>query len=157
MLSLQTFNTLFPSDNACLETLTKLRFPHGIYCDLCKRITKHYKLTKRPVYECKFCRRHVSPLKGTLFEKTTTPLLTWFYAMFLMTHTKADMHVKDLQRELHVTYKTAWRMYTLIRKLMAQNKGDLLYADAKEVNSIKRWTLFNAFEFKVTEKKDESD
>lgn len=96
-------------------------------------------------------------LSETLFEKSTTPLLTWFYAMLLMTHTKANMTVTDLQQELGVTYKTAWRIYTLLRKRMAQNNGDLLYADAKEVNSVRRWTLFNAFEFKVTQKKDDSE
>ena len=83
--------------------------------------------------------------------------MTWFYAFFLMTLTKADMTAKDLQKEIGVTYKTAWRIYTQTRKLMAQNNGDLLYADAKEVNSVKRWTLFNAFEFKVTQKKDDSE
>ena len=39
----------------------------------------------------------------------------WFYAMYLMTSTRCGISAKQLERELGVTYKTAWRMFKLIR------------------------------------------
>jgi transposase len=146
-LSLASFNAHFSSDDICLAEIKRLRFPGGINCNNCKKVTKHYKLSKRPIYICKICRKQVSPLVNTLFEKTSTPLRLWFYALFLMTHTKAKISIKTLQRELGVTYKTAWRMYKNILTLMEQNNGDLL-AESK----VSKWVFFNQIELKVVRK-----
>jgi transposase-like protein len=46
--------------------------------------------------------------------------------MYLMTSTRCGISAKQLERELGVTYKTAWRMFHLIRNdLMAQDDADL--------------------------------
>ncbi len=142
----------FPSDESCLEEVKKLRYPKGIECPLCNRITKHYKVEKRNAYACEYCRHQVYPLVGTIFEKTTTPLRLWFFCMFLMTHTRAKISIRQLQQELEVTYKTAWRMYKNIKDLMRLNNGDLL----TESEEVIKWTFFNTFEFKVVQKQDTS-
>ena len=61
---------------------------------------------------------------GTIFEKSRTPLQLWFYAMFLFTSSRHGVSGKELQRQLGVTYKTAWRMAKLIREHMAAVDGD---------------------------------
>jgi transposase len=147
--SFSKFLSRFPDDNICLEEIKRARFPKGIRCENCKKITTHYKILKRTAYACKYCRTQVYPLAGTIFEKTTTPLRLWFYTMFLMTHTRGAMSAKQLQRELGVTYKTAWRMYRSIYELMSQNNGDLLAEFDKKVH---RWTFFNKIEITVVEK-----
>jgi transposase len=58
---------------------------------------------------------------GTIFEKSTTPLKQWFYAMFLMSATRCGISAKQLQRELGVTYKTAWRIFYQIRSLLNEH------------------------------------
>jgi hypothetical protein len=141
----------FSSDEICLDEIKKNRYPNGVTCTVCKKVTKHYKVKDRTAYLCAVCRHQIFPLKDTIFEKTTTPLSKWFYAMFLMTYTRATISIKKLQTELNVTYKTAWRMYTSIKLLMQQNNGDLLINP--EVNRILRWTFLNKLEFTVTEKK----
>ena len=46
--------------------------------------------------------------------------------MYLMTSTRCGISAKQLERELGVTYKTAWRMFTLIRnELMTQDDDTL--------------------------------
>lgn len=149
------FVSRFPDDDACLEEIKKLRYQNGVVCNRCKKKTKLYKIQGRTAYACKFCRDQSYPLAGTIFEKTTTPLRIWFYAFFLMTHTRAGISIKQLQRELGVTYKTAWKIFSQTRMLMAQNGGDLLAGTVE--NNVLKWTFFNKFEIKVVEKKETTE
>ena len=150
------FTSLFPDDLACLEEIKRQRFPYGIYCTGCQKITKHYKLRNRVSYSCKICRRHVYPLSGTLFEKSSTPLRIWFYAIFLIIHTRDTITTKQLQRELGVTYKTAWRIRKNVRTLMELNNGDLLKGYIQEEYKERRWLFFNKLEIKVVHKQEPS-
>lgn len=125
--TLGTFLKQYKNDEACLEHLKTIKYPQGIFCEKCQKITNFTKVTDRPVYQCS-CGWQISPLAGTIFEKTTTPLQYWFYAIFIMSVTRSGVSAKQLQRELGVTYKTAWRMFKQIRILMANanNNGGIL-------------------------------
>lgn len=115
----------FPDDDACLEWLVEYLYPEGIVCATCKRPTKHYRVTGRPAYACSLCGHHVHPMVGTIFEKSRTPLTSWFYAIYLMSSNKAGTSAKQIERELGVTYKTAWRMMHQIRSMMAEPEKEL--------------------------------
>lgn len=117
------FDYYFPDNDACLEWIKNQRYPNGIECPTCKKITKHHKITSRPVYECDRCGHQVSPLAGTIFHKTTTPLKVWFDAIHEMSTTRSGFSAKALQRKHGVTYKTAWRMFKQIRTLLDENTG----------------------------------
>ena len=123
--TIKNFNEQFPTDDACLEFLFKARYPKGAYCEKCQKVTTHYRIANRKVYSCNFCGSHVSPTAGTIFHKSNTPLRSWFHAMFLMASTKTGISAKQLERELGVTYKTAWRIFNQVRKLMAENVNPL--------------------------------
>lgn len=138
----------FPTDGECLEEIKRLRFPDGIKCRKCHMLTKHYKVTNRKSYSCSYCRNQVYPLQGTIFQKSTTPLRVWFYAMFLMTRTFGNISARTLQNELGVTYKTAWRISKDLKILMSQNNADLL----KETKDVFTLSIFNAIEFNVVQK-----
>jgi transposase-like protein len=154
--TLAHFRTTFPDDLACLEEIRRQRFPHGIFCKKCKLFTRHYKLTGRVAYACKLCRTQMYPLTGTIFEKSTTPLRLWFYAIFIMTHTRATITIKQLQKELGVTYKTAWRIYTTIRYLMDENDGDLLKDLSEREYKEHKWVFFNKLQFTFVQKQEEN-
>lgn len=132
-IKLSEFLKEFSSDEKCLEEIKNLRFPNGILCETCKKVTKHYKLDKRKAYSCEFCRSQVHPLAQTIFEHSSTPLTLWFYAIFLMTKTRSGVSARQLHRELGVTYKTAWRMWRQIRRLMVES-GDRLLEGVIEVD-----------------------
>lgn len=119
--TIRDFNREFPDDDSCLEWLVQNRWPDGIYCDKCEQVRKHHKVTGRPVYACDYCGSHVSPMAGTIMEKSSTPLRFWFHAMFLMASTRCGISAKQLEREIGVTYKTAWRMFTLIRSTLTED------------------------------------
>jgi hypothetical protein len=101
--SFQEFINRFPDDTACLEEIKKFRYPKGIHCLMCDKVTKHYKLANRNAYSCQFCRTQVYPLTGTIFEKTTTPLRIWFYALYIMTQMLAAISITQMQQELYDT------------------------------------------------------
>ena len=119
--TIKTFDAQFPNDDACLEWLKNNRWSSGITCAKCQRITKHHKVSGRPAYACDFCGSHVSPMAGTIMEKSPTSLRSWFYAMFLMASTRCGISAKQLERELGVTYKTAWRIFKQIRSMLVDS------------------------------------
>lgn len=122
--TVKTFFKQFPTDTACLEHLFNVRFGQGYECPKCKRSAKWYPLADVRAYSCQWCGNHIHPTVGTLFEDSRTSLQSWFYAMYLFTVTRHGVSAKELQRQLGVTYKTAWRMGHEIRKHMAKVDGD---------------------------------
>jgi transposase-like protein len=115
----------FPTEEACMEWLVNFLYPDGIHCPKCDRVTKHHRVANRTSYSCDRCGHHEHPMAGTIFQDTRTPLRSWFHAVFLMASTRCGISAKQLERELGVTYKTAWRMFTQIRKLLAEDSGPL--------------------------------
>jgi len=122
--TIRDFNRDFPDDDTCIEYVARLVYgvdpSEGIPCRTCNTDRKHHRLSGRKAYSCDHCGTHVYPLAGTIFEKSSTSLKSWFYAMFLIGSTRCGISAKQLERELGVTYKTAWRMFNQIRKLMGE-------------------------------------
>src|SRR3972149_4276765 len=124
--SLMEFEREFPDDAACLDWLSRYRSPEGPFCPTCGRITKHHRERARTSYSCQFCGHRVHPMVGTIFEDSATSLKLWFYATYLMASTRCGISAKQIERELGVTYKTAWRMANRIRDLLDQDDDDPL-------------------------------
>jgi transposase-like protein len=118
------FERDFPDDAACLDFLVGYLYPNGIFCPKCERVTKHHRVRSRPSYSCQFCGHHVHPMKGTIFEDSATSLKLWFHAIFLMSQTRCGISAKQLERDLGVTYKTAWRMFNKIRSMLGQDEAE---------------------------------
>lgn len=123
---IRQFNKKFLNDKACLEYLKELTYPDSTKCPKCERESNFYKVNGRKAYACQFCGHHVYPTAGTIFDKSATPLKLWFYAMFIMSVTRSGVSAKQLERELGVTYKTAWRIFHSIRRLMNEPGGKKL-------------------------------
>jgi transposase len=127
--SFMEFMRDYPDDAACLDHLWRTRYSpdgHTADCPKCDRERKFHRVKSRPSYSCDSCGHHLHPTAGTIFHKSSTSLQLWFYAIHLMTSTRCGISAKHLERELGVTYKTAWRMFNLIRnKLMADDDEPL--------------------------------
>lgn len=119
------FDRDFPNDDACLDWLFQSRWPDGVHCEKCQRVTPHYRIKGRPCYSCEFCGSHVYPMVGTIFERSTTPLRLWFKAIVQMAVTRFGIYSRQLSRDLGVTVKTGWRMFHQIRKVLTENDGTL--------------------------------
>jgi transposase-like protein len=120
------FREEFPDDEACLTYLWRTRHaaadgehaecPH---CQTVRRFKRYHTAQRRQSWTCTACGRHLQPTAGTIFHKSSTPLDRWFYAIYLIAATDGEISAKQLERELGVTYKTAWRMSGLIRGRIA--------------------------------------
>lgn len=118
------FKTEYPDDAACLRDVLVNRY--GDTCPKCGTVgTKFYPITGRKGFACLACRKHIYPLAGTIFHKSETSLWSWFYAIYLFSVSKNGVSAKELERQLGVTYKTAWRMARQIRLLMASDDNIL--------------------------------
>jgi transposase-like protein len=112
------FRAAYPNDDACLDKIFQLRFAN-LVCPKCESDKKFTRVKDRRSYQCPACGHQVYPTKDTVFEKTTTPLTHWFYAIYLQTTTRNGVAAKELERQLSVCYKTALRISHQIKILMA--------------------------------------
>ncbi len=108
----------FPNDDACLDKILSLRYGDKPECPDCKKETKFHRIKRRRAYACQWCGHHVYPCAGTPLENSTTALTLWFYAMYLVVVTRNGVSAKELERQLGVTYKCAWRIGHKVRELM---------------------------------------
>lgn len=113
------FFARFPDDDACLDHIMNVRFGGTRFdCPSCGVANSTFhRLANRRAFSCASCGHHVYPTAGTILHDTRTPLVSWFYAIYLFTTTRHGVSGKELQRQLGVTYKTAWRMGQQIRQL----------------------------------------
>jgi len=110
----------FPNDEACLIYLFETRHSYDCSCG-----GKYRLLSGRQQFQCSKCRWQIAPMAGTIFEKSTTPLTLWFHAIFIFSNAKSGISAKEMERQLGVTYKTAWRMLKLIRASLKQSQDKL--------------------------------
>jgi transposase len=141
--TLMDFSEEFPDDTACLEFLVAKLYPEGMFCPKCDRVTKHHRIKQRTCYGCQFCGHQEYPLKGTIFEGSSTSLKLWFYAMYLMASTRCGISAKQIERETGVTYPTAWRMFNKIRSMLDQDYDapfeGFVEADETFIGGIAKW------------------
>jgi len=140
--TIQQFNREFPDNLACLSYLFQARFGAS-KCPKCGRSDQYHNQADTSHFVCTCGGHQLSPKKDTIFEKSDTDLYKWFYAMFLMSTSKNGVSAKEIERQIGVTYKTAWRMAKQIRKLMEQMPdifGGIVEADETYVGGKRRGT-----------------
>lgn len=116
--TIKHFQKAFPNDDVCLAYMFARRWASKP-CPSCGRTGTFSRIVERKQYAC-ICGFQVAPTVGSIFEKSSTPLTLWFFAIYLFSQSKNGVSAKELQRQTGVTYKTAWRMAHEIRKLMEE-------------------------------------
>ena len=142
LYSLREFLDEFPDDEACLTYLWRERHsPDGenAHCPKCERerpFKRYATKQQRQSWTCTGCGHHIHPTAGTIFAKSSRPLTDWFYVMFLVSSSRCGIAAKQVERELGVNYKTAWRMLNKVRNaLMCQDDKAPLGGEGIEVEA----------------------
>ncbi len=118
-LTITEFFKRFPDEDTCLAHVMNVRYGLRHTCRKCGVVdASFHRLKNRRAYACAHCGDNVYPTAGTVLQDTRTPLQLWFYAIYLFVTTRHGVSGKELQRQLGVTYKTAWRMGHQLRLLL---------------------------------------
>lgn len=115
----------FPDDASCLAYLERLRWPNGFVCPVCAA-TRAWRIAG-PRWRCADCGRKTSVTAGTVFDKTRTPLPTWFAAAWYVTNQKYGASALGVQRVLGLSrYETAWTLLHRLRVAMVRPNRERL-------------------------------
>lgn len=122
--SIRDLKTQFPTDEACLAFIFDTLHTRKCSCG-----GEYKQINGRKQFQCSKCRFQIAPASGTIFHKSDTPLSLWFHAIFIFSNAKSGISAKEMERQLGVTYKCAWRILSLIREALKQDnkklKGDV--------------------------------
>jgi hypothetical protein len=138
----------YNSAETCVRYLEAMRWPEGVRCLVCgcdkiskfvtNETTRERKNRKGEVREVRVPARHLytcleptcgfqfSPTAGTIFHDTHLPLEKWFQGVALMCNAKKGLSAKQMERDLGVSYRTAWYLCHRIRKAMEDGAPGLL-------------------------------
>jgi transposase-like protein len=130
----------FSTEEACLVYLEKIRWPQGVRCLKCgskeisriaaragvrskKRVNRNGEAVEqivpaRQLYQCLKCRQQFTVKTGTLFNDSHLPLQKWFYALALIGSAEKGVSARQMQRDLKVTYPTAWYLCHRLREIL---------------------------------------
>ncbi|HZV73774.1 MAG TPA: IS1595 family transposase [Conexibacter sp.] len=125
------FLETFPDNEACLAYLKEQFYADGTECPKCGKASKFHRIKGRSAYSCQYCGYHAYPTAGTIFHKSSVSLQLWFFAVYLMSSTRCGISAKQLEREIGVTYKTAHRMFKMIRTLLSDEGEPPLSGDVE--------------------------
>jgi len=118
-ISYKKFQEIFHSEKVCQEYLFKSRWKNGFACPKCGCV-EFYHISDRGLYQCKSCRHQWSCTTGTVMHRSHLPLLTWFWAIYLVSKDKRGYSALQLSKELDLPYNTAWFLLHRIRHAMGE-------------------------------------
>lgn len=111
------FEKMFQTEQDCIDYVTSIRWVHGFECPVC--CSRRYWKKNKGRYECRDCHTETTVTNGTIFHKSTKPLLIWFRAIWWMVAQKNGVSAKGLQKILGLgSYQTAWTWLHKFRRLM---------------------------------------
>jgi hypothetical protein len=146
----------FGTVEACLDYLEAARWPEGVRCLVCgsDKVTRfttnetvrettddhgnvigESRVPSRRLYQCneETCHFQFSATSGTIFDKSHLPLPIWFQAVALIVNGKKGISARQMERDLGVTYRTAWFLNHRIREAMQSEEG--LFGGTVEVDA----------------------
>ena len=131
--TLVEFSQMFPNERACWDYLFAVRWPEGFICPRCG---EHggYIIEGRRVVECSAakCRYHCSLTAGTVLHRTKQSLLSWFWAVYLVTSMTPGISAQQLQRQAGIrAYETAFCMLHKIRSALVAPGRDRLQGEVE--------------------------
>ncbi len=118
--NLREIQLKYNTQQKCLNLLEQLRWGKNITCPYCEKKEIRVVDTLKKRYFCKSCNEQFSLFTDTIFEGTLLELPIWFQIIALMLNAKSGMSAKEIQRNIGVTYKTAYYIAMRIRVGMLQ-------------------------------------
>jgi transposase-like protein len=122
---------MFPDAAQCEDYLYALRWPDGFVCPECKSTRDPYRIRDTRKLECSACGHHTYLTAGTILHKTHTPLSKWFLAAYLATTHTPGISATQLQKQIGVSYETAFNLLHKLRSAMVDPNRSLLHGEVE--------------------------
>jgi ribosomal protein L37AE/L43A len=127
-LSMPEFFDLYGTEAQCRAALQAARWPRGFECPVCGGAARtSFERGQLRYWQCGSCEHQTSLIAGTMFANTKLALRLWFLALQLLTQAKNNVSALELERQLGVSYRSAWLMKHKICEAMR------LREDAREL------------------------
>jgi len=121
----QEFLAQFPDEKSCWQYLIEIRWPNGYVCSHCNSIK--WWLTSKHKIHCSVCEKEFSITSGTIFEKSTKPLLLWFHVMWWVVAQKTGASANNLMDFMGFgSYEAAWTWLHKLRRAMVRESREKL-------------------------------
>ena len=123
---------MFRDERACFDFVLRSRWPEeddGV-CSACGG-RKFYRPDRRLVLACAGCKRPQSATAGTVMHGSHLPLGTWLLAAWLLVTDKRGVSAKQLERQLGVSYETAWTLLQRLRAAMVAPGRERLHGSVE--------------------------
>lgn len=122
--SLSALLRRFPNERSCIKYLEKVVW-NGQPVSPFDPTSKVYKC-KNHQYKCKNTGKIFNARYGTIFHRSSVPLLKWYVAIWLFMTSGKGLSSVRLSKDIEVTQKTAWFMLHRIRECFGdENKHKL--------------------------------
>ncbi len=121
--SLMEIINKFPTDEAAMKHLEKLRWGDKPECPYChsQKISRHTEKGRRNRLQCQSCHRSFSATVNTIFHNSKLSLRKWFLGIVLVLNAKKSISNRQLGRDLDLSVKTAWSFGRRIREAMQKD------------------------------------
>jgi transposase-like protein len=116
-MSITEIKIRFPENIDAMQYFEQLRWGEKIRCSYCSSDKVTARQNDNRFHCCK-CKRTFSVTAGTFLHGSRIPLKSWIYAFAAVSNTINKFSVRQLQRDIQVSYTTAWLMYQDIKRLM---------------------------------------
>ena len=128
----------FLTQEECIQLLKKIRWGNTVKCTSCNSDSVRLNCEVKQRYVCKKCREQFSIFTNTIFEGTLISLPKWFRLIRLIIESKNHITAQEIQRQIGVTYKTAYYAGMRVRIGMFQPKSKLnvLLQSNKEILNV---------------------
>jgi transposase-like protein len=129
------FVKMFPDDASCAAYLERLRWGTGFVCPACQQPQEPWRQTRGRLV-CPACHHESTVTAGTIFDKTRTPLTTWFDAAWHVATAKNGMSAKTLEQTMGISYHVAWHMLHRFRVAMVRASREPLSGEVEVDESL---------------------
>ena len=126
----RAFVKMFGDNAACATYLERVRWPNGFVCPACQQQQEPWRQTRGRLV-CPACHHQSTVTAGTIFDKTRTPLTTWFDAAWHVTTAKNGMSAKTLEQTMGISYQVAWHMLHRFRVAMVRASREQLSGEVE--------------------------
>jgi len=134
-MDIKDYRRLFSTEEDAINYYLKIRYKGVITCPHCENTVNIYRYKNlQKQFHCYKCKSPFSPLHDTIFWRSHVEIRDWFFVIMSFLNDIRGVSAKNIQRDLGVSYPTAFRMLHKIREAMSNEEMKKTFQGIVEVD-----------------------